>query len=315
MSPRPPAEVVDLARRRAEARQARDFATADALRAEISAAGWLVKDAVAGFELIERPPYDVLGSVSDLPDNSEAPDTHRATVSVLVEGWPEDVRGCLSALLANTPDDVVVQVLDLGDVDGAGTAVHGFAGPRLLEWHVASAAGWADARTALLRADTAEIHAWCDPSTVFEGDALGPLLAAFDDPDVSGAGWRGANVDLAQDWRSFNDATGDVDAVLGYLFAMRRSVALAAGGPHPKARFYRNADLEFSLALREAARRAGSAGRLVVPPDGLPCRQGRHRGYHDTDPDYRDRESRRNYQRLLERFRGRADVLAKRGTR
>jgi hypothetical protein len=164
----------------------------------------------------------------------------------------------------------------------------------------------------LLRADTAGVHVWCDPSTVLTGDALTPLLDAIDGSAVVvGAGWRGVAVDLADEWRSFTDAgPGEVDAVLGYLFAMRRSVALAAAVPHPKARFYRNADMEASFALREAARAAGGAGRLVVPDGDLPVRQARHRGYHDTDPAYRDAESARNYQRFLQRYRGRTDLLA-----
>jgi hypothetical protein len=94
--------------------------------------------------------------------------------------------------------------------------------------------------------------------------------------------------------------------------AMRRSTALAAAVPHPKARFYRNADMEASFALREAARAAGGAGRLVVPATDLPVRQGRHRGYHDSDPAYRDAESARTYNRFLQRFRGRTDLLAPR---
>jgi cysteinyl-tRNA synthetase len=43
-----PAEVADLARRRDEARAARDWPGADALRAELEAAGWLVEDTAAG---------------------------------------------------------------------------------------------------------------------------------------------------------------------------------------------------------------------------------------------------------------------------
>ncbi|HET7407168.1 MAG TPA: glycosyltransferase [Mycobacteriales bacterium] len=216
---------------------------------------------------------------------------------MLVEGWPDDVRACLDALLRHTSDDVVVQVLDLGDVDGAGAAVEEFAGPRVQAWHVAGAAGWAAARAALLRADTAAVHVWCEVSTVFEGDALGPLLAAFDDPGVVGAGWRGGVFDA--EWHEVADAgPGEVDVLLGYLFAMRRSAALATGGPHRKARYYRNADLEFSLALR-----AASGGRLVVPDLELPVRQGRHHGYHDTDPAYRDRESRRTWLRMRDRYR------------
>jgi hypothetical protein len=309
-SPEPPPDLVALAEQRAVARTDRDFAAADDLRDRIAAAGWVVTDTPAGFALAPKPPWDVLASVADLPDNASAPDARRVTVSVLVEGWPDDVRTCLAAVLDHTDDDVVVQVLDLGDVDGAGGAVHEFAGSRVEEWHVAGPAGWGASRAALLRADVARVHVWCDPSTLFDGDALTPLLDAIDgSEDVVATGWRGVDVDLDDGWRSFRDAgPGDVDALLGYLFAMRRRAALAAGGPHPKARFYRNADMEFSFALREA----NPGGRLVVPAAELPCRQDRHHGYHDSDPAYRDKESARTYQRFLARYRGRTDLLAPR---
>jgi hypothetical protein len=323
LTAQPPDDVVALAEERVAARAARDFAAADALRDEIAAAGWLVTDTADGFALQRKPPYDVLASLAELPDNSAAPDSRRATVSLVVDGWPDDVRTCLDALLAHTGDDVVVQALDLGNVAGAGEALHDYAGDRVEAWHLATAAtwvpggggsvGWAAARTALLRADTARVHVWCDLSTVFTGDALGPLLAAIDADDaVVAAGWRGVDVDVDDGWRSFTDAgPGEVDALLGYLFAMRRSVALAAGGPDAKARYYRNADLEFSFALREVSRARGGAQRLVVPSADLPCRQDRHRGYHDTDPGYRDKESARTYNRFLQRYRGRTDLLAR----
>lgn len=317
MPEQPPSEVVALATARAQARSAREFAEADRLRDEIAAAGWLVTDGPDGPVLAPRPPYDVLPDLRGLPDRSDVSETHRATVSVVVDGWPDDARTCLDALLAHTSDDVAVQVLDLGNVDGAGDVVHGFAGPRVSEWHVARAAawrggsiGWADARRSLLRADTARLHAWCDLSTVLTGDAVKPLLDAIDaSDDVVASGWRGVNVDVADEWRTFVDAgPGDVDAVLGYLMAMRRTVAVQAGVPHPKARFYRNADMETCFALRAA--QPGS--RIVVPPGDLPVRQDRHRGYHDTDPDYRDRESAKTYQRFLHAYRGRTDLLAPR---
>jgi hypothetical protein len=326
-----PDEVVALAEQRAAARRDRDFAAADRLREEIAAAGWLVTDTSDGYALMPRPPYDVVSSPKELPDRSGEADSRRATVSLVVDGWPDDVRECVQALLDHVPDDVVVQALDLGDIDGAGAVLHEYAAQpelarRLEVWHVAGPAswspaaggqgghGWAAARTALLRADTARVHVWCDLSTVLTGDALTPLLEAIDaDDGVVGAGWRGVAVDLADEWRSFVDApAGEVDALLGYLLAMRRSTALAAAVPHPKARFYRNADMEASFALREAARAAGGAGRLVVPATDLPVRQGRHRGYHDSDPAYRDAESARTYNRFLQRFRGRTDLLAPR---
>jgi hypothetical protein len=38
----------------------------------------------------------------------------------------------------------------------------------------------------------------------------------------------------------------------------------------------------------------------VVPAGELPVRQSRHRGYHDSEPQFRDHESRRNYRRVLD---------------
>ncbi|MCW3006553.1 MAG: cysteinyl-tRNA synthetase [Solirubrobacterales bacterium] len=50
-----PPEVVALAQARLEARGARDFGRADALRDEIAAAGWLLRDSADGFELTPAP--------------------------------------------------------------------------------------------------------------------------------------------------------------------------------------------------------------------------------------------------------------------
>ena len=302
-APDVPAEVVALAERRAAARAAKDFAESDRLRDEIADAGWVVRDGPDGYALAPRPPYDVLASVAALPDRSAEPDARRCTVAVLVEGWPDDVRTCVEALLAHAPDDVVVVLLENGATD-AGAVVHELATAhpgRVEEVHVEQAAGWGSARQALLRADVATVHVLLDPSTVLEGDALTPVLAAFDDETVAGAGWRGVRV---QDgWREFADAgPGEVEALLGYLFAVRRSAALQVPLP-AKARFYRNADMEWSFLLREAG-----AGRLVVPAGDLPLRQDRHRGYHDSDPAYRDKESKKTYDRFLQRFRGREEL-------
>ncbi len=303
-----PADVVALAEQRATARAGKDFAEGDRLRESIAAAGWVVRDGPDGYVLAPRPPYDVVPSVTDLPDRTREPDGRRCTVAVLVEGWPDDVRTCVEALVTHAPADVVVVLLENGSTD-AGAVVHELAAShpgRIEELHVERAAGWSAARQALLDADTAGVHVLLDPSTVLEGDALGPVLQAFDDSSVAGAGWRGVRV---QDgWREFEPAgPGEVEALLGYLFAVRRSAARQVPLPG-KARFYRNADMEWSFLLREAG-----VGRLVVPAGELPVRQDRHRGYHDTAADYRDRESKKTYDRFLQRFRGREDLRLRSG--
>ena len=301
-----PDDVVALAEQRAVARAAKDFAESDRLRDAIAAHGWTVRDGPDGWSLVEKPPYDVLSSVRDIPSNADQPDQRRFTVALLVEGWPDDVRTCVEALLAHTPDDVAIVLLENGSTD-AGAVVHELAADdRVEELHLEQAGGWAEARQALIANDVAAGHVLMDVSTVFEGDALTPLLAALEDPTVAAAGWRGVNV--VDGWTEFVDAgPGEVEALLGYLIAVRRSAALAVPLP-AKARFYRNADMEWSFLLREAG-----AGRLVALD--LPVRQGRHHGYHDTDPAYRDKESRRTYDRFLQRFRGREDLRLSGDTR
>ena len=280
----PPPEVVALAERRAAARAAKDWAASDALRDEIAAAGWLVKDTPGGYDLTERPPYDVHERVADLPDRSAAPDTRDVTVAILAEGWPDDVRRCVASV--RTHSDAHVLVLDCGT---------GYTDDTSEVLHLATHPGWAAARTALLRADTARVHLTLDPSIELTGDAVTPVVRAFDEPEVVVAGGWGVNV--AETWTEFTDAApGQVDAVLGYLFAVRRAAALRTP-PHPKARFYRNADIEWSFALR-------AAGGKAVMTEPLPATRHRHRGYHDTDPGYRDRESRKTYDRFLRAYRG-----------
>ena len=44
----------------------------------------------------------------------------------------------------------------------------------------------------------------------------------------------------------------------------------------------------------------------------LPLEQARHHGYHDVDPEYRDIQSKKNYDRILERFRDKEAILSPR---
>lgn len=303
-----PAEVLALADQRAAARATKDWAASDALREQIAALGWLVTDGPDGYRLAPRPPYDVAPALADLESPVNAP-AGSCGIALLVDGWPDDLRACVAALLAYAPVDAMIWLLDLGDVDGAGGVVHQLAGThpdRIVELHCAQTldqAGWGKATARLIELEQAPVHLLMDPSSILTGDAITPLLQALDEPGVVGSGWQGVDVDLADAWRSFTPAQpGEVDALLGYLMAVRTQAALDTP-PHPKARFYRNADLEWSLMLRAAG------GRLVVPSADLPVRQDRHRGYHDSDPQVRDRESRRTYDRLLQEFRGRDEIL------
>jgi hypothetical protein len=227
--------------------------------------------------------------------HAEAP-SGVVTVALLVDGHPGDVRTCLDALI--TYSDAKIIALDLGDVEGAGAVLHELAGrhpERIEAWHVAETphwrggqAGWGTSRNKLLQLDTGDVHVAMEISTILDGDAITPLVTAISG-DVVAAGWKGVDPDdSGHDWREAGP--GEVRGLLGHLLAVRRDKAVEAGGFPEKARYYRNADLEFSLAL---------PGKLVVPDEALPVHQERHHAYDDVDPDYRDRESRRTYDRVL----------------
>ncbi len=307
-----PDEVLALADQRDAARAIRDFAEADRLRDRITALGFVVTDAPGGYELAARPPFDVFARAADLVAAELVLPSAPCTVALIVDGWPDDVAVCIRALLAHAPKDLVIVGLDCGDVDGAGMALHELSvenPDRVIDLHVAgdlAKVGWSTAVNALVDVSRSEVVAVIDMSTVLDADAITPILAEFADPTVVASGWRGVNANLTDEWRSFDDAPpGEVDAILGYLLVVRRDAALAAPA-HPKARFYRNADIEWSLALR------AEGGRLVIPTGDLPLHQERHHGYHDSDPQLRDRESRRTYDRLLHRFRSRPEILSPR---
>jgi cysteinyl-tRNA synthetase len=49
-----PADIQALAQQRWDAKQAKDWGTADTLRKELEAAGWLIKDSKEGFSVVPK---------------------------------------------------------------------------------------------------------------------------------------------------------------------------------------------------------------------------------------------------------------------
>ncbi len=90
-----------------------------------------------------------------------------------------------------------------------------------------------------------------------------------------------AGVSSRNDLRSFEEATtasGDVDAVEGYLMAFRRDVLREVGLLDEKYRFYRHLDLDFSFAVR-------SRGYRAVIDTALPVVKHEHVDWSATPPE------------------------------
>ena len=161
--------------------------------------------------------------------------------------------------------------------------------------------GFGAAVNAGIGAAAGEVVVLFDPGVELKGDAITPLLDALADPSVVVAGpfgLRGLGT-----LKEFRESTGpEVDAVEGYCMGFRRADALAAGGFDARFRFYRMADVEFSFRLRDRGGRALAVG-------GLPVERHEHRLWEATEPVERERLSRRNTYRFLDRWRDREDLL------
>lgn len=300
----PPDTLPEPVRRLVEARSAaraeRDWERADALRDELAGLGWEVQDTAAGSD---ARPILASGGRPEEPDRLDAPASVPISVVLVAEDHPDDLRRALLGLAAHPPavEREIVIVANGPSFDLAATlADEGFAPLGATVVDARERLGWADAATLGLTRAGGAVIVLLDSSVEPTGDLLTPLQAAFDDPTVGLAGGWGVT---STDGRQFEDAPpGEVDAIEGYCLAVRREALQSVRGFDRRFRFYRNADLDFSFAVRDAGWRA-------VRTEPLPAERHEHRGWTAHSDEERDRLSRRNFYRFLDRWRDRPDLL------
>jgi hypothetical protein len=289
--------VHELGRARQAARADKNFALADQIRDQIAQAGYEIVDVATGFELHEK---SLVQSFADIQKLKNLPKTDRAiTVAIIVNGFHEDAITSVNSIKAHSTAEIVVLATepadDLASVVDSHTHV----------FYIEKDSGWGENANALLRISSTPYVVIMDPSTTFTGDAISPVVHELSKKDFVAVGWRGGLVNIEDQWRTVDDkGAGEVDVLFSYFFALDKDAALQAGGFNPRAIYYRNADMEFSLRLKHAA------GRLLQID--LPLVQGRHHGYYDTEESFRDAQSKKNYDRILERFRGKEAILSPR---
>lgn len=308
---RAPAEIRSLLDERTEARASSDWDRADALRDRIAALGWEVQDGPRGSTLRPLLPAEPTATGYANPDDLasvlDQPATVAASIQVVAEDHPDDLRRLFEGLAAHPPSmswELVVVAnapsFELEPIIAIGLGVE----PMVLR--TSERLGWADSRTLGMRRSLGEVTVLLDTSIEPTGDFLVPLLGAFHDPAVGLAGGWGVT---SGDGRQFVDApAGEVDAVEGYCLAVRRAAVRTIGGFDRRFRFYRNADLDFSFAVRDAGWRA-------VRTEALAVVRHEHRGFLSLPEAERDRLSKRNFYRFLEHWGDRRDLLLERSDR
>lgn len=314
---RPPELVRELAARRSSARGARDWPLADALKAEIEAAGWRVIDQGTNWRLESAAPPDVddgpaplYGSWRSVPSRLDADPDAAFTVHLLAENDPTDLARTLAALRRHAPSGSQVLVTanapspDQAERLEPGSSDLEPIGGRPVEVVRTSAhLGHAAALNVGLRRSSAEIIVLAGTSIEPTGDALTPLAGALADPGVAVAGAVGS---IARDISHFEDSDGPVvDAIDGRWLAFRRSDFAALGPLDERFVSGQYLDAWWSLVLRGGHE---GAARTAVRVDLPLIRHAPVRvGSLDERPG--DREAKRNLYRLLDRFGSRRDLL------
>ena len=310
--PRIPEAVLSAAHDRARARAERDWGTADRLRGEIEAAGWSIVDRGTDFALSPSAPSDVAesgrvryGASRNVPSRLEEPTVGVATVVLIATDWPTDVERALEGLRRGTPKGTTFVVVADGPSDEQAAAIESREGvaDEELVW-TSERLGHGAALNAGIRRASAPIAIVLDTSVEPTGDVVTPLARALDDPSVAIAGGWGL---ASRDLRTFEEgAAGDVDAIEGYCMAFRRADYVARGPLDERFRFYRNLDIWWSLVLRDEGE--GEAPRRALAID-IPAIRHEHRGWASLSEDERNRQSKRNFYRIIDRFGPRRDLL------
>ncbi|CAN5644452.1 hypothetical protein BH20CHL7_BH20CHL7_12070 [soil metagenome] len=315
-----PEAILTAAHARSAARAAGDWVEADRLRDVIQAAGWKIVDRGTDFALSPAAPPDVpeeglvrYGASRNVPSRLDEPATRVASVILIATDHPGDLERAVAGLRLHAPAGTsVVIVADAPSADQE-AALGALATDALatdsrvpveVVW-TSERLGHGAATNIAVRRATAPIVVLLDTSLEPTGDAISPLVGALDDPSAAVVGGWGIT---SRDLRHFEDApAGDVDAIEGYCQAFRRSDFVERGPLDERFRFYRNLDSWWSLVLRDAGE--GEPPRRAVRLDGLPLVRHDHRGWASLPDDERDRQSRRNFYRIIDRFGARRDLL------
>ena len=291
-----PDSVTKVAQARMDARAAKDFALADKYRDELLQAGFEVVDVAGGYELKPKKPYITLAYPRDIRTIDLEKDV---TVGLIVDGFTDDALETVKAIKENS--DCGVAIISIGDAGSLFEQMD----KRTYLISVNPGAAWGDCANVFLEKVQSKYVVIMDPSTRFIGDAITPVVAELEKGEYVAVGWRGGLVNTDDEWRSVDDkGSGEVDVLFSYFMAFNRAAMIEVGGFNPRALYYRNADIEYSLKIRQAG------GKLLQLE--LPLIQERHHGYHDVEPEFREVQSKKNYDRILDKYRGKDAILSPR---
>jgi GT2 family glycosyltransferase len=242
-----------------------------------------------------------------VPSLLDEPESGLASVVLVASPDGSENRRALAQLEAGAPAGVHVVVVADGVAD---TAVEGLATKSMAIEIVRTSArlGHGAALNIGIRRSRAPVVVVLDPSIMPTGDLISPMVDALADPNVAIAGPFGF---VSSDLQRFDEviaaeAAVDAVAINGLLMGFRRADAAARGPIDEAFRFYRNLDVWWSLVLRDEGE--GTVPRRAVVVPALPLERGQPATLRDSS--HQERLAKRNFYRVLDRFRTRLDLAS-----
>ena len=307
-----PEIIVSKSEERAALRASSQYDGSDQIRNEIEAAGYIVEDSREYSVIRSKDPSEIreekwktISSSAEVSSNICEKSVFPITVGVVVTGFPEDTRRCVSSVIKWTEsDDTEILILDNGSSDSTGEMLEELSAQHnnLKVIHADHTLGDGAAKNILLKLASGEIFILLDPSVEIKGNFVDRIEELLKSPEVGIAGLAGLRT---KDLLHFHDGEGEsgrMDAMQGYCFAIRRQDVARVGLMRESFRYYRNLDLDFSFQFKEK-------GFSIIADHTLPMELHEHRGWTALSEGERDELSKKNYGRFLKKWRNRTDLL------
>ena len=307
-----PESIINKSKERASLRATSDYEASDRIRSEIEAKGYLVEDTADNSVIriknrseIREEKWKTISSSAEVSSNIAEVSLFPITVGVVVTGFPEDTKRCISSVIKWTdPEHTEILVVDNGSSDSTGEVLEEMstAHKNLKVIHSDHTIGDGAAKNVLLKVARGKIFILLDPSVEIKGNFVDRIGELLDSPKVGIAGLAGLRT---KDLLHFHDGegeSGDMDAMQGYCFALRRRDIEKVGLMRESFRYYRNLDLDFSFQFKEK-------GFEIIADHNLPMELHEHRGWTALSEGERDELSKKNYGRFLKKWRNRTDLL------
>ena len=307
-----PDVIVYKSKQRDSLRDSSNYEESDLIRDEMEAEGYLIEDSdtystvrTKNASEVREDKWKAISSSSEVFSSIAEESLIPTTIGVVVTGYPDDTRRCISTVLEWTESDKTeIIVVDNGSSDSTGELLEEMSGKysNLKVVHTDHTIGDGSAKNVLLKIARGEILVLLDPSVEIKGpfiDRIHELLIPSTVGIVGLAGLR------TKDLLHFHDGdgeSGNMDAMQGYCFAFRRCDLEKVGLMRESFRYYRNLDLDFSFQFKER-------GYSIVADHTLPMELHEHRGWTALSEGEREELSKKNYGRFLKKWRNRTDLL------